>query len=294
MDYLLHIGVMVNIYILLALAANLPAGMTGLLSLCQAAFYGLGTYLAALWLLPWQLPIIFIAVLVMLFGGVVSLLISYASLKLKGDYFILATLGFQMLVFTILYNWTDVTHGPYGVAGIVGVQIFGWGLGKLSSVAAYFLVSAFFVGMVVCLFLHLRHSPFGRLMKAVRDDEIAVQALGRNPDRVKFHSFFLSAAFSALAGLLYASYIGYIDPTSFTLDESIFILCALFIGGVGNVKGPVAGAVFVIILPEILRFIGLPDAQAANLRQIIYGLALILAMYFRPQGICGEKGVLRL
>ena len=113
-------------------------------------------------------------------------------------------------------------------------------------------------------------------------------ALGRDPARIKFQSFFLSAAFSALAGLLYAAYIGYIDPTSFTLDESIFILCALFIGGIGNVRGPVAGAVFVVVLPEILRFIGLPDALAANLRQVIYGLLLILIMYYQPQGLQGE------
>lgn len=130
-------------------------------------------------------------------------------------------------------------------------------------------------------------------MQAVRDDELAVAALGRNPARIKIQSFFISAAFSGLAGLLYAAYIGYIDPTSFTLDESIFILCALFIGGTGNVRGPVAGALFVILLPEILRFVGLPDALAANLRQIIYGLALILTMWLRPQGIFGETQVAR-
>ena len=91
--------------------------------------------------------------------------------------------------------------------------------------------------------------------------------------------------------MFYASYVSYIDPTSFTLDESIFIISALFIGGTGNIKGPVVGALFVVLLPELLRFVGMPDAIAANMRQIIYGLSLILVMYFRPQGLVGEKSV---
>lgn len=123
----------------------------------------------------------------------------------------------------------------------------------------------------------------------MRSDELSVQALGRNTMLFKAWAFFLSAAFSGLAGLFYASYVSYIDPTSFTLDESIFIVSALFIGGVGNIKGPVLGAVFVVLLPEILRFVGMPDAIAANMRQIIYGGALILVMYFRPQGLWGEN-----
>ena len=103
------------------------------------------------------------------------------------------------------------------------------------------------------------------------------------------HTFFISAAFAGMAGLIYASYVSYIDPTSFTFDESIFIITALFIGGIGSrVWGPVVGAAVVVILPELLRFIGLPDAVAANLRQVIYGLILIVLMFVRPQGILGD------
>jgi len=287
MDYLLHIAIMASIYILLVLAANLPAGMTGLLSLCQAAFYGIGAYFAV-YFLRLQFPFLVVAAIVMLGTALVSLLVSYASIKLKGDYFVLASLGFQMLVFTILYNWVSVTRGPYGISGIPDTQLIGWGVGKVSGVFAYFMLSTLLAVAAAFLFYNLKQSPFGRLAKAVRDDETALAALGRNPVSIKTQSFFLSAAFSALAGLLYASYIGYIDPTSFTLDESIFILSALFIGGLGNVSGPVTGALFVVILPEILRFVGLPDAFAANLRQIIYGLALVLCMFFRPQGLMGE------
>ena len=122
----------------------------------------------------------------------------------------------------------------------------------------------------------------------MRSDELSVKALGRNTVKFKSWDFFLSAALSCLTGLIYTSYVSYIDSTSFTLDESIFIISALFIGGVGNIKGPIVGAAFVVLLPEILRFIGMPDAIAANMRQIIYGLTLVLVMYFSPKGLWGE------
>lgn len=287
MEYLLHIIIMINIYVLLVLSANLPVGMANLLSICQAAFYGIGAYFSAYFLMQFNLPFIVVAIAVMLLTGLSSLIVSFASIKLKGDYFVLATLGFQMIIFTILYNWTGVTKGPYGISGIPPIKLFG--IVPVSSIYGYFALTTILTALVVFLFKRLKYSPFGRILKAIRNDEISVAALGRNPIRFKTYAFFISAAFSGLAGLTYASYISYIDPTSFTVDESIFILSALFIGGVGNIKGPILGAVFVVVLPEILRFVGLPDALAANLRQVIYGLTLILVMYYRPQGIWGEK-----
>lgn len=198
----------------------------------------------------------------------------------------LATLAFQMIVFTVLYNWTGITRGPYGISGIPSVRMLG--IGEISGVYGYFALSTVFSLLVAFLLHHLKASPFGRVLTAIRGDEQIVAAQGKNPVRFKTYAFFISAAFSGLAGLLYASYISYIDPTSFTIDESIFILTALFIGGIGNVKGPIAGAAFVVLLPEILRFVGLPDAMAANLRQIIYGVALVVVMLYRPQGFCGK------
>lgn len=286
MDYILHIAIMLNIYILLVLSANLPIGMSNLLSMGQAAFYGIGAYLSAYFLIQFDLPFLVMALIVMLLTGLSSLIVSFASVKLKGDYFVLATLAFQMIVFTVLYNWTSVTRGPYGIPGIPPVKLFG--MVEVQGVMGYFLLTTVLSLMVIFLFTRLKMSPFGRMLKAIRTDETAVAALGRNPVKFKMQTFFLSAAFSGLAGLIYASYISYIDPTSFNIDESIFILCALFIGGVGNVKGPVVGALFMVLVPEILRFIGLPDAMAANLRQIIYGLTLMIVMYYRPQGLWGE------
>ena len=237
--------------------------------------------------MQFDLPFIVVAAIIMFTTGLFSYVVSFASVKLKGDYFILASLGFQMIVYTILYNWTDVTRGPYGIPGIPGIKILG--IWSLPGVWGYCILTTLVSLAVIGVFRRIKYSPYGRVLKAMRSDELSVQALGRNTMLFKAWAFFLSAAFSGLAGLFYASYVSYIDPTSFTLDESIFIVSALFIGGVGNIKGPVLGAVFVVLLPEILRFVGMPDAIAANMRQIIYGGALILVMYFRPQGLWGEN-----
>ena len=286
MEYVFHIIIMLNIYIMLTLSANLTIGMANLLTMCQAAFYGIGAYIGTFFLMQFNLPFLVIAALVMLFTGAFSFLISYASVRLKDDYFVIATMGFQLIVYTILYNWTDVTRGPYGIPGIPGIRLFG--LFELTGVYAYLVLSLVLMAVVVFLFHHLVESPFGRVLNAIRADEITVKSMGRNIVKFKSLAFFLSAAVAGLAGIIYASYVSYIDPTSFTLDESIFILSALFIGGIGNTKGPILGAMFVVLLPEFLRFVGLPDSVAANLRQIIYGLALILVMYYRPQGLLGK------
>lgn len=287
MEYILHIIIMLSIYVILVLSANLPVGMANMLTMCQAAFYGIGAYIGTFFLMQFNLPFIALAAIVMVATGLFSLLVSFASVKLKDDYFILATLGFQMIVYTILYNWTDVTRGPYGIPGIPSIKLFG--VLSLSSVWGYAALAIVLAVLVALLFNVIKRSPYGRVLKAMRRDEQAVKALGRNTVMFKVQTFFLSAAFSGLAGVIYASYVSYIDPTSFTLDESIFIITALFIGGLGNIKGPILGAVFVIILPELLRFVGMPDAIAANMRQIIYGLALVIIMFVRPQGLLGEK-----
>lgn len=287
MEYILHIIIMLSIYVILVLSANLPVGMANMLTMCQAAFYGIGAYIATFFLMQFNLPFVVLALIVMVATGLFSLLVSFASVKLKDDYFILATLGFQMIVYTILYNWTDVTRGPYGIPGIPSIKLFGvW---SISGVLGYAALSIVLAVAIALLFNAIKKSPYGRVLKAMRRDEQAVKALGRNTVMFKVQTFFLSAACSGLAGLIYAPYVSYIDPTSFTLDESIFIITALFIGGIGNIKGPILGALFVVILPELLRFVGMPDAVAANMRQIIYGLALVIIMFVRPQGLFGEK-----
>ena len=285
MLYIAHILIILNIYIILVQAANLTIGMSNLLTLCQAAFYGIGAYLGTLFLNQFNISFLAIAAIVMTATGVTSLIISFASIRLKGDFFIFATLAFQMIVFTILNNWTTVTGGPNGISGIPSIKIFG--LIQLKGIYPHLIFSCVVAATTILLMRYIIQSPFGRTMRAIRTDEITVVATGRNASMYKTWAFFISAALSGVAGILYASYIPYIDPSNFTLDESIFILSALFIGGIGNIKGPLLGAVFVVVIPELLRFVGLPKDIAADLRQIIYGLSLIIVMFCRPQGIAG-------
>lgn len=290
MEYLLHIGIMLCIYVILVLSTNLTAGLANLLTLCQAAFYGVGAYIGAYLLMQCHLPFIVIALLVMIAAGLLSLTISYASVRLKGDYFILGTLGLQMIVYSVLLNWETVTKGPYGISGIPPIRLLGaWGL---NGIVAWFLFSLAVTVLVVLFIGGLQRSPYGRILRAISANELSVQALGRNTVKLKAWAFFISAALAALAGVMYASFMSYIDPSSFTLEESIFIITALFIGGVGvRVWGPVSGAAIVVILPELLRFVGLPEAVGANLRMVIYGLVLIILMFYRPQGLLGDRRI---
>lgn len=289
MDYILHLIILINIYVIITTSTNLMVGLVNMLSLGQAAFYGIGAYLSVLALMVFNLPLIPALLYAMAGTGLISLLIAFPSLRLKGDYFVLATLGFQLIVFTVLYNWISVTRGPFGIPGIPSPQLFG--AIQISGLWSYLVLSSVLALVVVILLYHLIHSPFGRALRGVRDDELSMKALGKNVTALKIQAFAISSSFIAIAGFLYATYVSYIDPTSFNLDESIFILSAVIVGGLGNVRGPVVGALLIILLPEALRFIGLPDSIAANLRQIIYGLALILLMRYRPQGLAGTYAI---
>ena len=276
---------MISIYSILTLSTNLIVGMVNLLSLGQAAFFGIGAYLTAFALTNIGLslfPAILFAVLV---SGCFSFVIGFISLKLEGDYFILATLAFQIIIFSILYNWISVTKGPYGIAGIDSPKLFG--IIEISGVIPFFVFSIISLIIVSFITYKLIHSPFGRVLRAIKDDEIGALTIGKNVFQFKLLAFVLSGAFCAISGFIYASYVTFIDPTSFDLDESIFILAAVIIGGTGNIKGPIIGALFVVLLPELIRFVGMPDSIASNMRMIIYGLSLILLMRYRKKGIAG-------
>lgn len=285
MNYLFHILTMINIYAILALSLNLLVGYTGLLSLCHAAFYGIGAYISTLLMMKLGvgfLPSLLLAIAVTV---LISFTISLPSLRLRGDYFVLASLGFQIIVFTILYNWIDLTRGPYGIPGIPRPNIFGV---EISSIASYFIFSGIITALCTGLLFLIGNSPFGRVLKAIREDEIAAAALGKNIVRFKIRAFAIAAGFAAVPGVLFAGYMRYIDPTSFTVMESVFILSIIIIGGTGNISGPITGTILMIFLPEALRFIGMPNSIAANMRQIIYGLLIILIMRYQPRGLSGE------
>jgi len=285
MNYIFHILVMICLYTILGLTLNLVVGYGGMLSLCHAAFYGIGAYASTLSMANAGWPYLPSLLVALLICGTIAYLVSIPSIRFHGDFFVLATLAFQMIIFSILYNWTNFTKGPYGISGIPRPSLVGW---RVTTPWMFFLLALVAAIVVGSAIWRLSHSPYGRALQAIRDDEMAAQALGKDVTRFRRSAFAITGMLAAVAGVLFAGYTSYIDPTSFTLDESVFILCVVIIGGAGNLRGPIVGAVILVLLPELLRFLRIPDAVAANARQIIYGLLLILMMRFRPQGIAGK------
>jgi branched-chain amino acid transport system permease protein len=285
LNYVYHILIMICLYATLAQSLNLVVGYGGMLSLCHAAFYGLGAYIASLLMMQAHWPFLLSLVTAVVAVGAIARLVSIPAIRLHGDFFVLATLGFQVIVFATLYNWVDFTRGPQGISGVPRPSV----LGITVTSPLGFLVLAFVAALLCCGVLRLLlSSPYGRTLQAVREDKIAAASIGKDVNAFNRSAFAWAGGIAAVPGVLFATYSSYIDPTGFGLEESIFILCILVIGGAGNFRGPIVGTIVLVLLPELLRFLRLPDNVAANLRQILYGLALILMMRFRPQGIAGK------
>lgn len=287
MSYVFHILVLVCIYVLLATSLDLLVGHTGLLSIAQAAFYGLGSYTSALLAVRCGAPFSLGVVLGAGVAALASLLISMPSLRLHDDYLAVGTFAFQMILLSVFNNWSEVTRGPLGIAGVPPPVIFGW---TISSPAEFLLIASIMAVFGWLVVAGLSTGPFGRVLHAIREDEKFAEALGKNTLRFKVTACAVSAALAGMAGSLYAHYITYIDPSSFTVVESILVISMVIIGGAGSLWGPLVGAAVLVVLPEALRFIGLPSAAAANLRQIIYGSLLVIMMMFRPRGLVGKYG----
>lgn len=285
MNYLLHILIMSEIYLILALAMNLLAGYSGMLSMTQAAFYGMGAYTTALLLTKVGLSFPLSLIGAMVFNFVTCIPIIWFSTRLRDLFFALSTLGWQIVVFSIMYNWVGVTNGPFGISGIPKAELFGF---RFTSLPQFALLGGVFALLVLIFFIGLHRTPLSRLFKGVRDDQLAMMTFGKKPIYYKALAIFISSTVSAIAGALFATYFSYIDPTSFTLNESILIISIVLIGGLGSIKGSVAGALFYVLLPEALRFVNIPDALAANLRMMIYALILILVVMYRPHGFFGK------
>ena len=285
MEYFLHILILIGIYVILSVSLNLITGYAGLLSIAHAAFYGVGAYVAALLALKFHSPFLANIVCAVILSGLLGALVGIPSLRIRDDYFAIATFAFQVITFSVMNNWVSFTGGPMGLPGIPQPAIFGW---KITSHYDFLIV--IFVLCVITLWISHKivSSPFGRVLKAVREDEIFAQAMGKNVAFYKVLIFVIGAGMASVAGVMYAYYISFIDPTSFTIMESIFIISIVIIGGAGNIWGSVLGAAVLVILPEALRFLGMPSSIAANMRQIIYGALLVIFMLFRPQGFIGE------
>ncbi len=285
MEYLIHIAILISIYAILGLSLNLVVGFTGLLSITQAAFYGIGAYVTAILLTSTGMNFFLAMLIGIVITAVISLAIGFVLSKFKDDYYALGSFGFNVIIYSIFLNWQSLTRGPLGIPGIPRPSLFGF---TFSENLWFLVLSVIILIIIYFLCKFITTTSFGRVLKAIREDEEAISVFGYRVLWYKLTIFVISAGMAAVAGSLFASYITFIDPSSFTLTESIFILAVVILGGLANNKGAVLGAVCLILLPEILRFVGFPDDIAAQMRQVTYGVILILLMLYRPQGLVGE------
>ena len=285
MEYLLHLLILVGIYVMLSQSLSLSAGFGGMISLAHAGFYGVGAYTAALLAVKCQTPFWVSLPIAMVLSGLLALVVAAIALRTVDDYFVICTLGIQAIVFALMNNWMSLTRGPLGIPGIPGIKLFGM---AVESKWAFLLLVIVLAALIFLAMKKMTASSFGRTLRALSEDEIFTKSLGKNVYLTKLTAFTLGAMFAAVPGTLYAHYISYIDPTSFTLDESIFILSIVILGGMRNLWGTVYAASFLVLLPEALRFIGMPGSIAANMRQIIYGGILVLMMFRYSRGFIGH------
>ena len=282
MEYVLHLFILICFYTMLSQSLNLSAGFAGLISLTHAGFYGTGAYTTAILSSFYGVSFWAGIPLAMLISGCVAFIVSLIALRTVDDYFIICTLGIQVILFSIMNNWMELTRGPLGIPGIPSIQLFGF---SVESKISFLSLSLFFVVAIWFVLRNISRSGFGKTLVAISEDEIYSQSIGKNVYLSKTVSFTLSAMFASVPGTLYAHYISYIDPTSFTVNESIFVLSIVIIGGLGNLSGSFFASAFLVLLPEALRFVGMPDSIAANMRQIIYGFILVIVMMTGKNGV---------
>ena len=285
MEYILHILVLICIYSSVAYALDILVGHAGLLSLTQAAFFGIGAYVSAICATAFEQPFIIGVAFGALIAVAISLIVCLPFVRLRGDFFVLATFAFQMIVYSVLNNWMDMTRGALGISGIPKPRIFSW---DIDSTGEFVLLAgswALLVGLAVRI---LATSPLGRLLHAIRDDEVLTAAFGKPTYKIKALAFGLSSMLAAVSGSLYAHYVSYIHPTSFTIIESVLIIAMVIVGGCGSKWGPLIGAGLLIAVPEALRFLGLPVSVAAHFKQVLFGALLVVTVIVRPAGLVGR------
>ncbi|GAB5512168.1 MAG: branched-chain amino acid ABC transporter permease [Hyphomicrobiales bacterium] len=277
--YYLHLSILALCWVITAQGQNLIQGYTGYVSIVQAGFMGIGAYSTALMGLHSSLPVWLTILLASCVTALFALLTGYPSLRVKGHYFAVVTLAFNLVIFIILMNWHDLTQGEAGITGIPkpgGAD--GWLDWRDRQTYYYFvlIVAAVMTGLAGLIV----RSRIGQILIAIRQNEDLVGAVGVGAWKYKLFAFVTSAMYAGLAGAIYAHYQSFINPEIFGVAQSLDAILAVIIGGSGTIAGPVIGAFFVVFLPEYLRF-------ADSFRLILYGLVLVLATIFMPHGIVG-------
>src|SRR3984885_8355598 len=287
MDFWFSYITLAEIYVLLGLSTNLLVGIVGFFSVSPAAVFGVGAYIVAYFLLAPEpmsfLPALGIAAVCCV---LLNVLVTLPSLRVSGDYFVVTSFGIQLLATAVFTNWTAGTGGANGLPGIPPPDLFNH---PLESTAQYVMLCVAVSALGCLCFYLIMRAPFGRLLRAIREDETAVAAAGKNVLRAKVSAAALAGAFAGTAGGLYATFLSFIDPSSFDLDASILLLTMVVVGGARTLVGSIIGPFLLLALPQVLTLVEIPTTIAATARQLIYGLLLILFMLFRPQGLAGER-----
>ena len=307
------------LYVLLALGLNIVVGYAGLLDLGYVAFYAVGAYIfgllasSHLWdtfpaiaaLLPNGLhsPLWIVIPVAALLAGLAGVLLGAPTLRLRGDYLAIVTLGFGEIIRVFLNNLdhpVNITNGPKGIGPIDSMHLFGFDFGKkheifgydIPPVINYYYLFLFLVVVSVVICYRLERSRIGRAWMAIREDEIAAKAMGINTRNMKLLAFGMGATFGGVAGVMFAGYQSFITPEAFSLQESIMIVAMVVLGGIGHIPGVIVGALLLAALPEVLRYVAGPLQQmtdgrldASILRQLLIAVAMIVIMLLRPRGL---------
>ena len=310
---------MALLYVLLALGLNIVVGYAGLLDLGYVAFFAIGAYsyglfnsphltesfpaIAAMFPQGLHTPIWVVLPLAAGAAGIFGILLGAPTLRLRGDYLAIVTLGFGEIIRVFLNNLDNpinITNGPKGINQIDSLHFFGFDLGKklviggfeFASVSLYYYLFLVLVLFSVLISHRLQLSRVGRAWMAIREDEIAAKAMGINTRNLKLTAFGMGATFGGVSGALFASFQGFISPESFSLMESVMIVAMVVLGGVGHLPGVILGAVLLSALPEVLRYVAGPlqsmtggRLDASILRQLLIALAMVSVMLMRPRGL---------
>jgi len=277
-NYYIDILTITGTYTLLALGLNIVVGMTGLLDLGYISFYAVGAYSYGILNTSFGLPFWPALLVGALLAALTGAFLGIVTLRLRGDYLAIVTLGFLMIVHLVLNNWDEVTGGPNGILGITRPAI---GSFVFSRPIHFFYLILFLNILAIIVISRLNNSIIGRAWIAIREDEIAAQAMGINVTKMKILAFTLGASWAGLAGVFFAGRYSFISPESFTFFETVLVLSMVVLGGMGSIGGVILGAALLTILPEVFR-------EFQDYRMLAFGGAMVLVMIFRPQGLIGN------
>lgn len=284
--YILNLVTLISVNAILAVTLNFIMGYAGIYSIAHAIFFGVGAYAAAYFALHVSAWFFLAVPVAMIVTGLLSLILALPALRVRGEYFIAASLGLQVFGVTVFAEWKHFTGGLGGLMNIPPAKIFGFGL---SNPKDYTVLAIVCLGLVLLIIGCLVRSSFGRSLMAIRDSESAAAAFGKNVALIKTLSVVISSSLAAIAGAVYAYYLGFINIESFTLNTSVLLMAMVIIGGTGTLLGPVVGTILLMVLPSLLSYVTfLPPTEIGAVQQIAYGAAMVLLMIFRPSGVIGS------